>query len=255
MPQLSAPKKNPKSLPAFPLRVAAVDVGSNAMRFIAAEFRGATEYDTLAEQRMPVRLGHDVFLTGKLPREAMDAAVEAMKGFRRQMETLGIEHYRAVATSAMRESRNGGELVQRIRDEAGLELEVITGSEEARLVYADPSEVVDADGVAARLAPLLDKPAAELSPLLLKEKPDGEKSRYAVLARAVDPDLARRITGLGLPGIGAVPTTRRVYPNGALASSASSTARAPDAAASSTPTTRCCGAAPASWSPSRSAAG
>ena len=135
MPQLSAPKKSPKSLPTLPLRVAAVDVGSNAMRFIAAEFRGATEYETLAEQRMPVRLGHDVFLTGKLPREAMDAAVEAMKGFRRQMETLGIDHYRAVATSAMRESRNGGELVQRIRDEVGLELEVITGSEEARLVY------------------------------------------------------------------------------------------------------------------------
>ncbi len=135
MPQLSAPKKSPRSLPAFPLRVAAVDVGSNAMRFIAAEFRAATDYETLAEQRMPVRLGHDVFLTGKLPREAMDAAVEAMKGFRRQMEALGIDHYRAVATSAMRESRNGGELVQRIRDEVGLELEVITGSEEARLVY------------------------------------------------------------------------------------------------------------------------
>lgn len=136
MPQLSAPKKNAsKSPPSFPLRVAAVDVGSNAMRFFAAEFSSGTEYETLAEQRMPVRLGHDVFLTGRLAREAMDAAVEAMKDFRRQMEALGIVHYRAVATSAMRESRNGPELVQRIREEAGLELEVITGSEEARLVY------------------------------------------------------------------------------------------------------------------------
>jgi exopolyphosphatase/guanosine-5'-triphosphate,3'-diphosphate pyrophosphatase len=115
--------------------VAAVDVGSNAMRFLAAEFRGATDYTTLAEQRMPVRLGHDVFLTGKLPPQAVEAAVQAMKGFRRQMETLGIDHYRAVATSATREARNGDELVQRVRDEAGLELEVITGSEEARLVY------------------------------------------------------------------------------------------------------------------------
>ncbi len=65
MPQLSAPKKT--AAPSFPLRVAAVDVGSNAMRFLAAEFRGLTDYTTLAEQRMPVRLGHDVFLTGKLP--------------------------------------------------------------------------------------------------------------------------------------------------------------------------------------------
>jgi exopolyphosphatase/guanosine-5'-triphosphate,3'-diphosphate pyrophosphatase len=136
MPQLSAPKKNvAKSPPTFPIRVAAVDVGSNAMRFLAAEFRDATDYTTLAEQRMPVRLGHDVFLTGKLPPQAVEAAVQAMKGFRRQMETLGIDHYRAVATSATREARNGDELVQRVRDEAGLELEVITGSEEARLVY------------------------------------------------------------------------------------------------------------------------
>lgn len=134
MPQLSDPKKNaPK--PAFPIRVAAVDVGSNAMRFIAAEFSGPTEYVTLAEQRMPVRLGHDVFLTGRLAPQAMEGAVAAMKDFRRQMDELGIVHYRAVATSATRESRNGEELVQRIRDEAGLELEVITGSEEARLVF------------------------------------------------------------------------------------------------------------------------
>jgi exopolyphosphatase/guanosine-5'-triphosphate,3'-diphosphate pyrophosphatase len=134
MPQLSEPKKNAQP-PAFPIRVAAVDVGSNAMRFLAAEFRGPTEYTTLAEQRMPVRLGHDVFLTGKLPPQAVEAAVQAMKGFRRQMDMLGIDHYRAVATSATRESRNGEELVQRVRDEAGLELEVITGSEEARLVF------------------------------------------------------------------------------------------------------------------------
>jgi exopolyphosphatase/guanosine-5'-triphosphate,3'-diphosphate pyrophosphatase len=134
MPQLSEPKKNAQP-PTFPIRVAAVDVGSNAMRFLAAEFRGLTDYTTLAEQRMPVRLGHDVFLTGKLPPQAVEAAVQAMKGFRRQMDMLGIDHYRAVATSATRESRNGDELVQRVRDEAGLELEVITGSEEARLVF------------------------------------------------------------------------------------------------------------------------
>jgi exopolyphosphatase/guanosine-5'-triphosphate,3'-diphosphate pyrophosphatase len=134
MPQLRPTKKNAKP-PTYPLRVAAVDVGSNAMRFLAAEFTGPAQYVTLAEQRMPVRLGHDVFLTGKLAREVMDAAVDAMKEFRRQMEALEINEYRAVATSATRESRNGGEFVQRVRDEAGLELEVITGSEEARLVF------------------------------------------------------------------------------------------------------------------------
>jgi exopolyphosphatase/guanosine-5'-triphosphate,3'-diphosphate pyrophosphatase len=121
--------------PSFPLRVGGIDVGSNAIRFLAAEFSAPGKYRVLAESREPVRLGHEVFLSGKLARGAMEAAVEAIAGFRAQLEALGIAHYRAVATSATRESRNGEEFVSRVRRETGIELEVITGSEEARLVY------------------------------------------------------------------------------------------------------------------------
>jgi exopolyphosphatase / guanosine-5'-triphosphate,3'-diphosphate pyrophosphatase len=129
--------------PKFPLRVGGVDVGSNAIRFLAAEFTSPTEYRVLAERREPVRLGHGVFLNGRLAREAIEAAVEAIAGFRLQMHDLGIEHYRAVATSATRESRNGDEFVGRVRREAGLDLEVITGTEEARLVYEAVRAAVD----------------------------------------------------------------------------------------------------------------
>jgi exopolyphosphatase/guanosine-5'-triphosphate,3'-diphosphate pyrophosphatase len=136
MPQLHAAASTATAdPPAFPLRVAAVDVGSNAIRFMAAEFSSLSEYQVLVEQRVPVRLGHDVFLTGRLTPDAIDSAVEAITGFRQQMEALGITSYRAVATSATRESRNGHEFVKRVRDEAGIELETITGQEEARLVY------------------------------------------------------------------------------------------------------------------------
>lgn len=138
MPLLRAARRPAKAAavpPQFPLRVAAVDVGSNAIRFLAAEFRALGEYDVLEEERVAVRLGHDVFLSGKLTPEAMNAAVEAIKRFRGRMDALGIEHYRAVATSATRESRNGAEMVARVRREAGIELETITGHEEARLVY------------------------------------------------------------------------------------------------------------------------
>lgn len=138
MPQLSRKKDAPApgraADLAFPLRVGAVDVGSNAIRFLAAEFSSPSDYRPLAEQRVPVRLGHDVFLTGRLAPEAMDAAVAAIGSFRREMLALGVDHYRAVATSATRESRNGEQFVQRVAEEAGVELEVITGSEEARLV-------------------------------------------------------------------------------------------------------------------------
>jgi len=127
--------KDAAAPPQFPLRVGSIDVGSNAIRFLAAEFTSPTEYRALAESRAPVRLGHEVFLSGRLARETMEAAVEAIAGFRGLMQELGIEHYRAVATSATRESRNGEEFVARVRRETGIDLEVVTGTEEARLVY------------------------------------------------------------------------------------------------------------------------
>ena len=119
----------------FPMRVGAIDVGSNAIRFLAAEFTDPTHWVELEYQRVPVRLGHDVFLTGELAEEPMAAAVESLVAFRRLIDNLGLQRYRAVATSAVRESRNGGALIQRVRQESGIRLETITGSEEVRLVW------------------------------------------------------------------------------------------------------------------------
>jgi len=107
----------------FPVIVAAIDIGSNAIRFAAAEFR------------VPVRLGHDVFLSGRLADEARDAGVDALVGFSTLMEELGARVHRAVATSAVREASNGPDFVRRVREAAGIEVEVITGAEEARLVH------------------------------------------------------------------------------------------------------------------------
>lgn len=127
----------------FPCRLAAVDVGSNAIRFMAVEFVDPVRWIDLDVQRVPVRLGHNAFLTGNLDRETMAGAVEAMAAFRRSMDTLGIPRYRAVATSAVRDSRNGPELVDLIRRETGLHLETITGTEEARLVWTALRSRVD----------------------------------------------------------------------------------------------------------------
>lgn len=119
----------------FPIRLGAIDIGSNAIRFLAAEFRDGGSAQQLEQMRLPVRLGHDVFLTGKLAPDAIESAVAGLKMFGRRMEELGVTHHRAVATSAVRDSRNGAELVQRARDEAGIGINVITGAEEARLVH------------------------------------------------------------------------------------------------------------------------
>jgi exopolyphosphatase/guanosine-5'-triphosphate,3'-diphosphate pyrophosphatase len=119
----------------FPLRVASIDVGSNALRFLAAEFKNQGEFDLLLNDRYPLRLGHDVFLSGKMTAETISSAVEGLKTFSDNMRRLDIQKYRAVATSAVRESRNGEELIEKVRNDVGLDLETISGSEEARLIH------------------------------------------------------------------------------------------------------------------------
>lgn len=120
--------------PGFPLRVGVVDMGSNAIRLLAADFIAPTTYTELYNDRVPVRLGHDVYRTGRLDEEGIEGAVRAMIRFREVLEQFEIEKYRAVATSAVRESSNGRDLAKRVKKEADIKLDVITGPEEARLV-------------------------------------------------------------------------------------------------------------------------
>jgi exopolyphosphatase/guanosine-5'-triphosphate,3'-diphosphate pyrophosphatase len=119
----------------FPLRVAAIDMGSNALRFVAAEFVSPSEFHVLESERVPVRLGHSAFLTHYLESDLIDQAVEALKDFRKRMDGLEVREHRAVATSAVRESRNGHELTARIWEEAQIHVEPIPGMEEGRLVW------------------------------------------------------------------------------------------------------------------------
>jgi len=123
-----------------------VDAGSNAIRFLVAEFTSPAEFSTLAYERVPVRLGHQVFLTGQLAPGAMEGAVAAFASFRDQMKDMQLDAFRAVATSATREAENGQDLVGRVRRETGIELEMITGSEEARLVHLAVASRLDLTG-------------------------------------------------------------------------------------------------------------
>ena len=146
VPPPAAPCERPDpsrgSLPSH--RVAAIDVGSNAIRYIVAEVSASGAYVVLEAERLAVRLGRDVFTRQRrLTPETMDAGVSALTQIRRRIDDLGTAHYRAVATSAVRESRNGGEFVERIRRESGIHLETISGSEEARLVWIAVNERFD----------------------------------------------------------------------------------------------------------------
>ncbi len=129
------PRRAPAAAGVFPLRVACVDLGSNAIRFLAQEHAADGSTTCLASERRAVRLGHGVFVSGRLDPAAVDAAVAELAAFRVDMDRLGVTHWRAVATSAVREASNGPAFVERVRRETGLELEVVNGAEEARLVH------------------------------------------------------------------------------------------------------------------------
>jgi exopolyphosphatase/guanosine-5'-triphosphate,3'-diphosphate pyrophosphatase len=116
-------------------RVAAIDVGTNAIRFLAVESDGGEGFHVLAETRLPIRLGHGVFGNGRIDAGAATEAVEGLATVNRQIRELSIGRYRAVATSAVRESPDRRGFVRRVREEAGIRLEVIAGAEEIRLVH------------------------------------------------------------------------------------------------------------------------
>ncbi|MGA2640375.1 MAG: Ppx/GppA phosphatase family protein [Spirochaetia bacterium] len=120
----------------MPERVAAIDVGTNAIRFFAAESDERGGFHVVGETRTAVRLGHGVFSSGQIDAGAAAEAAAGLAQAARQMSELSIERYRAVATSAVRESQNRRAFVRQVREVSGLRLEVISGSEEIRLVHA-----------------------------------------------------------------------------------------------------------------------
>ena len=119
----------------FPLRAACVDMGSNAIRFFAAEFSSPSEFTVLADERLPVRLGAGVFVAGRLTTAAMQEALTALAEVPARLKFLDIDLFRMVSTSAVREAANGQAFLDRVEKATNLKGEVISGYEEARLIH------------------------------------------------------------------------------------------------------------------------
>src|SRR5687768_10624045 len=134
-PRHSEEARPPHRADESPAVVAAVDMGASAIRLVVAEAGASHEPRVIEEATRGVLLGKDTFSHGKLDAATMEATLKALEGFRRIMDTYGVVHYRAVATSAVREAENCDTFIDRIRLRTGLEVEVIDGSEENRLTY------------------------------------------------------------------------------------------------------------------------
>ncbi len=113
--------------------VAAIDVGTNAVRLEIARAFPDGSLETLHQERDPIRPGDGVFVTGRMPAAVEERLISTLRRYAALCRRHGAR-VRAVATSAVREARNGPDVVRRIRRGTGLELEVVRGREEARLI-------------------------------------------------------------------------------------------------------------------------
>jgi exopolyphosphatase/guanosine-5'-triphosphate,3'-diphosphate pyrophosphatase len=121
---------------AAPVQLAAIDAGSNAIRLVIARATSPQHIQILDNERAAVRLGHNAFTRRLLDDKTIARAVRTFRDFRDRMDHHHVSAYRAVGTAAAREARNYRKLMDRIRRKTGIELEVISSDEEARLVCA-----------------------------------------------------------------------------------------------------------------------
>lgn len=126
------------------MRYAAIDVGSNAVRLLIAEIienNGSISFKKNTLIRVPVRLGDDAFLNKQISEKKTTDLVKSMVAFRNLMDVYKVGDYMACATSAMREAINGQQVVDKIMNEANIDLQIVHGETEAKIIYNSHAEI------------------------------------------------------------------------------------------------------------------
>jgi exopolyphosphatase/guanosine-5'-triphosphate,3'-diphosphate pyrophosphatase len=121
------------------LRLAAIDIGSNAARLLINDViegpQGKPDFIKLTLVRVPLRLGFDVFEKGEISEERSSMFVKTILSYKLLLDVYRVEHFISAATSAMRDAANAKEILSRIKSETGIDIKVISGEEEATYIY------------------------------------------------------------------------------------------------------------------------
>src|SRR3984957_13132766 len=120
------------------MRLAAIDIGSNAARLLISDVitnDGKPEFNKINLVRVPLRLGFDVFAGREIPAEKTDMIIHTIKAYQHLCRAYQVDHLKAAATSAMRDAINARAVIDRVLEETGIGIEVISGSSEATLIY------------------------------------------------------------------------------------------------------------------------
>lgn len=121
------------------MRLAAIDIGSNAARLLISDViagpKSNVEFIKVALIRVPLRLGFDVFDKGEISPAKTEKIIKTIKSYKLLLDIYEVKHLKACATSAMRDAVNGQAIIKKIKDETGIQINIISGQEEARLIY------------------------------------------------------------------------------------------------------------------------
>ena len=131
-------------------KFAAIDIGSNAIRLLINNVIEQKDKPTLFKKselvRVPVRLGEDSFLRGEISDSSLKRLIKTMQSFDLLMQVYGVEKYMACATSALREARNGQEVIERVQQESNIKIDIIDGKREAAIIAStDLKDVIKTD--------------------------------------------------------------------------------------------------------------
>ncbi len=143
------------------LRLAVIDIGTNSIHMVLAEIGKNFSYKIVDRIKEMARLGDGTFASQRLSQEAMERGLAVLNRFSLLAKNKGFDTILPVATSAVRESKNGGDFIKLVRKKLGLKIRVITGEEEARLIYLgvrhsmdlsdSPAMIVDIGGGSVEL--------------------------------------------------------------------------------------------------------
>ena len=131
--------------------LAAIDIGSNAIRLVIADRDEHGDIRVLKKVREPVRLGADVFATGGISPKTREKALATFAKFRDLLALHKVTRSKAVATSALREANNSEEFIQAVHENTGIKIDLIDGLEEGRLVFSAVAHRMNLDDNVALL--------------------------------------------------------------------------------------------------------
>ena len=121
------------------MKLAAIDIGSNAARLLITDVipgpQNIPDFIKVALVRVPLRLGFDVFDKGEISAIKVEKIIKTLKSYKLLLDVYEVKHLKACATSAMRDAVNAKEILKKVKAETGIEIEIISGDQEASLIY------------------------------------------------------------------------------------------------------------------------